>query len=159
MTTYRNWTGLGQRPCRRRALAIPLPRSRHPAPTPPPTGWAPVKNINNHLITFGTKLNLRAHRNIKHYIINTKNFSSIFVAPGGVPTPSWRVSTIYIYMYSSTQYIIPDPNVYSTQYILPDPNVYSTQYILPDPNIYSTQYIIPDPNICSTQYIIPDPNI
>ena len=32
-------------------------------------------------------------------------FPTIFVAPGDVPTPSWRVFTIYIYMYSITQHL------------------------------------------------------
>ena len=115
-----DWTG---------PTALPPPRSRHPAPTPPPTGWAPVKNINNHLITFGTKLNLRAHRNIKHYIINTKIFSSIFVAPGGVPTPSWRVSTIYIYICTvlhSTLYRIQIFKIYSI--FKPNPNISNISY-------------------------------
>ena len=85
-----DWTG---------PTALPPPRSRHPAPTPPPTGWAPVKNINNHLITFGTKLNLRAHRNIKHYIINTKKFFHLFLLPQEVYLHHPGGFLLYIYIY------------------------------------------------------------
>ena len=82
----------GSRPHRCSTLAIPLLLLHQQAELL-------YKNINNHLTTFGTKLNLRAHTNIRHYIIYAKKISIIFVAPRDVPTPSWRVSTVYIYIY------------------------------------------------------------
>ena len=51
----------GSRPHRCSTLAIPLLLLHQQAELL-------YKNINNHLTTFGTKLNLGAHTNIKHYI-------------------------------------------------------------------------------------------
>ena len=47
---------------------------------------------------------------------------------------------IYIYMYSSTQYIIPDPNICSTQYIIPNPNIYSTLLVFGTTHVQSAWY-------------------
>ena len=88
----------GSRPHRCSTLAIPLLLLHQQAELL-------YKNINNHLTTFGTKLNLRAHTNIKHYIIYTKNFNYFCCPKRCAYTILEGFYCIYIYMYSITQHL------------------------------------------------------
>ena len=66
-----------------------------------------------------------------------KNFSTIFVAPGGVPTPSWGVSTIYIYICTvvhSTLYRIQIFAVHSTLYQI---QIFTVHYWFLEQPMYS----------------------
>ena len=80
----------GSRPHRCSTLAIPLLLLHQQAELL-------YKNINNHLTTFGTKLNLGAHTNIKHYIINKK--FQLFLLPKEMCLHHPGGFLLYIYIY------------------------------------------------------------